>query len=57
MLLGTLHNPWSQVEFGTWRGRAWRGRASQAFELSEPDVADETTARFIRRGLSRAVTG
>ena len=40
-----------------WRGRAWRGRAGQAFELGGPDVADVTTAKFIRRGLSRAATG
>ena len=40
-----------------WRGRAWRRRAGQAFELGGPDVADGTTAKFIRRGLSRAATG
>jgi len=57
MFLGTLHNAWNQVEFGMWRGRAWHGRPSQAFELGEPDVADETNAKFIRRGLSRAATG
>ena len=57
MFLGTLHNAWSHVEFGMWRGLARRKRPSQAFELGEPDVADETTAKFIRRGLSRAATG
>jgi len=40
-----------------WRDRAWRGRTSQAFEIGGPDVADWTTARFIRRGLSRAAIG
>lgn len=29
----------------------------QAFEIGGPDVADGTTAKFIRRGLSRAATG
>ena len=33
--LGTLRNARSQVELGMWRGRAWRRRAGQAFELSE----------------------
>src|SRR5271166_5192621 len=27
-----------------WRGQAWRGRASQAFEFSEPGVLAGTTA-------------
>ncbi len=49
-LLGTLRNARSQVELGMWRGRTWRGRAGQAFELGEPDVADGTTAEFIRCG-------
>ena len=40
-----------------WRVVTWRRRAGQAFELGGPDVADGTTARFIRRGLSRAATG
>ena len=40
-----------------WRGRAWRRRAGQAFELGEPDVVDGTTAKFFRRGPSRAATG
>jgi hypothetical protein len=40
-----------------WRVVTWRERAGQAFELGEPDVVDGTTAKFIRRGLSRAATG
>jgi len=56
-LLGTQGNARSQVELGMWRGRARRGRAGQAFKLGGPDVADGTTANFIRRGLSRAATG
>ena len=44
----------SQVELGMWHSRAGRGRAGQAFNLGGPDVADGTTAKFIRRGLSRA---
>ena len=32
-------------------------RTGQAFELGKPDLADGTTAKFIRRGLSRAATG
>ena len=47
----------SQVELGMWHSRAGRGRAGQAFNLGGPDVADGTTAKFIRRGLSRAATG
>jgi hypothetical protein len=39
------------------RGEAWRGRAGQAIELGEPGVADGTKAKFIRRGLPRAVRG
>jgi hypothetical protein len=30
-----------------WRGRAWRRRAGQAFELGGPDVADGTTANSL----------
>ena len=56
-LLGTLRNARSQVELGMWHSRAGRGRAGQAFNLGGPDVADGTTAKFIRRGLSRAATG
>ena len=33
-----------------WRDEARCGRAGQAFELGEPDVADGTTTKFIRRG-------
>ena len=33
--LGTLRNARSHVELGLWRGRAWRRRAGQAFELGE----------------------
>ncbi len=40
-----------------WRDEARCGRAGQAFELGEPDVADGTTTKFIRRGVSRAATG
>ena len=47
----------SYVELSMSRGRAWRRRASQAFELGGPDMVDGTTAKFIRRGLSRAATG
>jgi len=56
-LLGTLRNARSQVKFDTWRNRVWRGRAGQAFEVGELDVEGGTTARFIRRGRSRAATG
>ena len=33
--LGTLRNARSHVELGLWRGRAWRRRAGQAFELGK----------------------
>jgi alpha-D-ribose 1-methylphosphonate 5-triphosphate synthase subunit PhnG len=55
--LGTLQNARSQVELGMWRCRARRGRAGQAFKLGGPDVTGGATAKFIRRGLSRAATG
>jgi hypothetical protein len=42
--LGTLRKTWSQVDPGIWRGRAWHGRAGQAFELVEFSVVDRATA-------------
>ena len=42
--LGTLQRARSQIEPGIWRGRAWYGRAGQAFELVESGVVDRATA-------------
>ena len=42
--LGTLRKTRSQIEPGIWRGRAWHGRAGQAFELVESGVVDRATA-------------
>src|SRR5271157_5533484 len=36
-----------------WSGTARRGRAGQALKLGGADVADGTTAKFIRRGPRR----
>ena len=43
-LLGTLRKTWSQIEPGVLRGRVWRGRAGQAFELAELGMRDGATA-------------
>jgi hypothetical protein len=45
--LGALLIAWSEVDHGMWRDEAWRGRAGQAFKLSEPGVADGTTANSL----------
>jgi hypothetical protein len=42
--LGTLSKTRSQIEPGIWRGKAWHGRAGQAFELVESGVVDRATA-------------
>jgi hypothetical protein len=42
--LGTLRKARSQIEPGIWRGKAWNGRASQAFALVEFGVVDRATA-------------
>ena len=42
--LGTLRTARSRIEPGIWRGKAWHGRAGQAFELGEPGVVDRATA-------------
>jgi hypothetical protein len=42
--LGTLQKTRSQIKPGIWRGRAWHGRAGQAFELVESGVVDRATA-------------
>ena len=42
--LGTLRKTRSQIEPGIWRGKAWHGRAGQAFELVESGVVDRATA-------------
>ena len=34
----------SQIKPGIWRGRAWHGRAGQAFELVESGMVDRATA-------------
>ena len=47
--LGTLRKTRSQIEPGIWRGRAWHGRAGQAFELVESGVVDRATANSSRR--------
>jgi hypothetical protein len=36
--LGALRKTRSQIEPGIWRGKAWHGRAGQAFELVESGV-------------------
>ena len=42
--LGTLRKARSQIEPGIWRGKAWNGRAGQAFALVESGVVDRATA-------------
>ena len=42
--LGTLRKARSQIEPGIWRGKAWNGRAGQAFVLVEFGVVDRATA-------------
>ena len=42
--LGTLRKARSQIEPGIWRGKAWHGRAGQAFALVESGVVDRATA-------------
>ena len=42
--LGTLRKTPRQLEPGIWRGKAWNGRASQAFALVESGVVDRATA-------------
>ena len=42
--LGTLRKTRSQIEPGIWRGKAWHGRAGQAFELVESGVVHRATA-------------
>ena len=42
--LGTSRKARSQIEPGIWRGKAWNGRAGQAFALVELGVADRATA-------------
>jgi hypothetical protein len=41
--LGSLRKARSQVGPGIWRGKAWNGRAGQAFELVEFGVVDRAT--------------
>src|SRR5271155_310624 len=43
-LLGTSRKARSQIEPGIWRGKAWNGRAGQAFALVQFDVVDRATA-------------
>jgi hypothetical protein len=43
-LLGTLRKARSQIEPGIWRGKAWNGRAGQAFALVEFGVVGRATA-------------
>jgi hypothetical protein len=45
--LGTLLSARSEVGLEMSRGRAWRGRAGQAFKLREPGVVDGTTANSV----------
>jgi hypothetical protein len=42
--LSTLRKARSQIEPGIWRGRAWHGRAGQAFELVESGMVNRATA-------------
>ena len=42
--LGTLGKARSQIEPGIWRGKAWNGRAGQAFARLESGVVDRATA-------------
>ena len=42
--LGTLRKARSQIEPGIWRGKAWNGRAGQAFAPVESGVVDGATA-------------
>ncbi len=42
--LGTLRKARSQFEPVIWRGKAWNGRAGQAFSLVESGVVDRATA-------------
>ena len=43
--LGTMRKARSQIGPGIWRGKAWNGRAGQAFELAELGVRDGATAK------------
>ena len=47
--LVTLRKARSQIEPGIWRGKAWNGRAGQAFALVEFGVVDRATANFSPR--------
>ena len=49
-ILGTRSKARRSVGLTMCRGQAWRGRAVQAFELGEPDVADGTTANSLAAG-------
>ena len=51
--LGTLRKARSQVGPGIWRGKAWYGRAGQAFALVDSGVVDRATAN----SPLRTVTG
>ena len=51
--LGTLRKTRRQIEPGISRGRAWHGRAGQAFELVESGVVNRATAN----SSSRTTTG
>jgi hypothetical protein len=51
--LGTLRRARSQIEPGIWRGKAWYGRAGQAFELVEAGVVTGPPP-IPRRGPPRA---
>ncbi len=44
---GTSRKARSQIEPGIWRGKAWNGRAGQAFALVEFGVMDRATANFL----------
>ena len=49
-ILGTRSKARRSVGLTMCRGQAWRGRAVQAVELGEPDVADGTTANSLAAG-------
>ena len=49
---GTLQKTRSEIEPGTWRGRAGRGRAGQAFEFVESGVVDSATANSSPRNAT-----
>src|SRR5271168_4088409 len=42
--LGTLRKARRQIEPGIWRGKAWNGRAGQAFASVDFGVVDRATA-------------